>query len=404
MRRKGQNGSVFQKGRRIEDDDWSPIEPAYLRFWRDVPGQAERRREVVPLGICRTRTIAEGKAAQKLEELGINNAQKFHEANSRTTFKQQSRWWLKSLAQRKRSPVEQTTIDTRRYALEKWVLPFFGDRTLGEINNLALKELVEEMSETLAASSIRDYSNIVKAVVASAIDANGEQLFPRKWNDDFIDAPLITRQHQPSTTSEGMTKILEKSAGQYRVLYALLAGCGPLRAGEALGLEVDKHISSDFRTLHIQQKAKRGIIQPYLKTKAGEREVDLCVSLAKMLKDFVGNRTEGLLFHTSTGAQLLQANTLQDSLHPALEKLKHAKGGFNIFRRYRITHLKKTDCPEALQHFWSGHAHSHISERYTKLLTERDYRLEWTERIGLGFELPRSVGQLGQLRIVPKVA
>lgn len=339
MRRRGQDGSVFQKGRRV--DDWSPREPAYVRFWRDVPGQAERRREVVPLGVCRTRTIAEGKANQKLEELGVNAAQRFHEANSRTTFKQQSRWWLKSLAQRKRNPAEETTIENRRYALDKWVLPFLGDRTLGEINNRALKELVEKMSQELAASSIRDYANIVKAVVSSAIDDNGEMLFPRKWNDDFIDAPLVANQNQPSTTSEGMTAILEKSAGQYRILYALLAGCGPLRAGEPLGLEIGKHISSDFRTLHIQQKAKRGVIQPYLKTKAGEREIDLCSALANMLKEFVGKRTEGLLFRTSTGGQLLQANTLQDSLHPVLENLKHVKGGFNIFRRYESRTCKK---------------------------------------------------------------
>jgi integrase len=120
----------------------------------------------------------------------------------------------------------------------------------------------------------------------------------------FIDAPLVGEQNQPSTTSEGMTKILSRAAGQYRVLYALLAGCGPLRAGEALGLEIDKHISSDFRTLSIRQKAKSGEIQPYLKTKAGEREVDLCSTLAKMLRDYVGIRRKELLFHTSTGTQL----------------------------------------------------------------------------------------------------
>lgn len=188
------------------------------------------------------------------------------------------------------------------------------------------------------------------------------------------------------------------------MLYALLAGCGPLRVGEALGLEVDKHISPDFRTLYIQQKAKRGEIQPYLKTKSGDREVDLCCSLSKMLRDFVGSRTEGLLFRSSTGTQLLQSNTLSDSLHPTLEAVDHVKVGFNIFRRFRITYLQKTECPEVLRHFWSGHAPKHVSERYTKLLEERDFRLEWVEKIGLGFELPLSIGQLGQLRIVPKVA
>jgi integrase len=207
---------------------------------------------------------------------------------------------------------------------------------------------------------------------------------------------------EPSATSDGVKAIVAVAKGQYQMLYALLAGCGPLRAGEALGLEIDKHISSDFRTLTVAQKAKRGIIQPYLKTKNGIREVDLCPSLAAMLKEYVGLRASGLLFCTSTGAQLLQANTLQDSLHPILDEMNHVKGGFNIFRRFRITHLEKSDCPEALKHFWSGHAPAHVSERYVKLLNDRAYRLDWAERVGTGFVLP--VGQPGLLHVVRKTA
>jgi len=177
-----------------------------------------------------------------------------------------------------------------------------------------------------------------------------------------------------------------------------LPGCGPLRAGEALGLEIGKHISDDCRTLYILQKAKRGVIQPYLRTKNGNREVDLCSRLGTMLKDFIGKRTSGLLFHTSSGAQLLQTNVLRDSLHPILKKRNLAKRGFNVFRRFRMTHLEKSDCPEALKHFWSGHAPKHVSERYVKLLADREFRIEWADKIGLGFELPGApVGQLGQL-------
>jgi len=72
----------------------------------------------------------------------------------------------------------------------------------------------------------------------------------------------------------------------------------------------------------------------------------------------------------------------------------------NIFRRFRITHLEKSDCPEALKHFWSGHAPAHISERYVKLLNDRAYRLDWAERVGTGFVLP--VGQPGLLHVVRK--
>jgi hypothetical protein len=92
---------------------------------------------------------------------------------------------------------------------------------------------------------------------------------------------------------------------------------------------------------------------------------------------------------------------LRDSI---LKGLEHLKGGFNIFRRFRIAHLRKTECPEALRHFWSGHAPKHVSERYTKLRDERDFRLEWVEKIGVGFDLPTPIGQLEQLRFVPKVA
>jgi hypothetical protein len=44
-----------------------------------------------------------------------------------------------------------------------------------------------------------------------------------------------------------------------------------------------------------------------------------------MLKEFIGTRTKGLAFHTCTGTQLLQANTLQDSLHPILRTLEHVR-------------------------------------------------------------------------------
>lgn len=289
--------------------------------------------------------------------------------------------------------VEQTTIDTRQYALDKWVYPFFEGQLLASINNRSMKDLVEKMAPTLSAATVRDYVNVVKAIVASAINEDGEEIFPRRWNAEYIDAPVVKNQHQPTTSAEGVTAILGKAEGQHRVLYALLAGCGPLRAGEALGLEIGKHISPDFRTLHVVQKAKRGIIQPFLKTENGAREVDLCKALAEMLREFIGPRTSGLLFQTPTGAQLPQANTLQDSLHPILGNLGHVKGGFNIFRRFRLTHLEKSECPEALKHFWSGHAPKHVSERYIKLLQERDFRLEWAEKVGTGFDLPDRLTQ-----------
>jgi integrase len=390
MRRKWQQGRVFQKGRK-KSDPWLPTESAYVQFWRDVPGQAELERDFVSLGVCRTRTIAERKAAEKLEELGINSRQTFRESTSNITFKEQGEIWLQSLANRKRNPLEQTTIDTRRYALDKWMYPFFGERYLADVTNLAMKEFVDHIS-SLAPATIRDYANIVKAVVASARDVKGEPLFMRDWDDGFIDVPEVDEQNQPTVDQDEMEMILREAEEPYCTLYALLAGCGPMRAGEALGLDI-RSIHEDFRTLEIVQKAKRGELQDHMKTKNADsrhgRVVDLSEPLAAMLREFVGGRASGLVFCKPDGSQLMQRDILKHSLHPILKKSGLEQGGLNIFRRFRITKLEIAEVPAALQHTWSGHAKSHVSEVYKKLLKQREWRLRWAEKTGTGFTLPR---------------
>jgi hypothetical protein len=404
-RRTYQAGSVFQKGRN-KTQEWLPDVAAYGRFWKDVPG-SQRQRIVIPLGLCRTETIAKRKCWEYIEKLGIGSTQHFVENTSSVTFKEQGELWLRSLAKRKRNPIEETSIESRRYALDKWIYPFLGEMYLKDVTNHALKQLVERMATAeppLAPATIRDYTKFVKSVVASAIDENGEPIFARKWNAAYIDAPTVKDQRQPSSNCAGVSDIVLFATGQYRMLYALLAGCGPLRVGEALGLEIDKHISSDFRTLTIEQKTKRGKIQPYLKTINGKRKVDLCTSLASMLREYVGDRTAGLLFCSPKDSPLWQSNVLNRNLHPILNYIAHPEiGGFNIFRRFRRTHIDMSDCPEALKHFWSGHAQTHVSERYIKLLQNRDFRLMWAEKLGLGFELPtENLGQHGLLLQFPK--
>jgi len=88
--------------------------------------------------------------------LGVNSSRRFFEATSNITFNEQGELWLKSLLNRKRNPLERTSVDSRRYALDKWVYPFLGERYLADVNNLALKELVDQMSNSLAPATIRD--------------------------------------------------------------------------------------------------------------------------------------------------------------------------------------------------------------------------------------------------------
>src|SRR5260370_41015143 len=83
--------------------------------------------------------------------------------------------------------------------------------SLSSVGNLALKGLVEKMVEAgLSPKTVNTYSQVVKSVVASAVNEEGEQHFPRKWNREFVDMPVVdkSKQNTPHFTSEVIAGIL----------------------------------------------------------------------------------------------------------------------------------------------------------------------------------------------------
>ena len=344
-----------------------------VRFWEDIPGQEKRihaSKRVCPTAGPGSLTKAQRKtkALEIVMSSGVNDAPQFVETTIGVTFKEQSKLFMRQETTSKRKPVKPATLRTWQNCLCKWLNPSIGDIPLASINNAVMKHLVTKMAAAgLSAKTIVNYTGLVKLVVASAKSDEGEPLFPRKWDSEFIDLPIVRNQHK--FTAATMSSIVQNATGQYRVLYALLAGSG-LRIGEALGLEVES-ISKDFRTLHIQQSVWEGMTQEP-KTASAVRDVDLSSGLAAILKDFVADRKTGFLFRNAVGKPLAQSNVLRRSLHPV---------------RFRATHLSKSRVPESLVKFWMGHAESNQTEEYVKLFDEVDYRREVADSIGIGFEL-----------------
>jgi len=383
-RRSGQSGYIEVRGKYY-----------VVRFWKDVLGQEERMhasekicpifgpgRLTKPERVRKAKEIVAASGADTPEHLA-----KVEGVSLGVTFREQAAWWIEHVQQRKRKPVAPATVEWWQGALDTWILPNLGDVPLSAVGNLALKGLVEKMVKaSLSPKTVNTYSQVVKSVVASAVNEEGEQIFPRKWNHEFVDMPLVDKSKQNTThfTSEVITGILASSKGYKQTFCALLGGTG-LRAGEALGIEVGKHISDDFRTLYIRQKVRRGKLEDFLKTEGGRRDVDLCPILAEMLKKYVGERTSGFLFQNKNGNSFSQTNLLRRGLHAALKKLGQPKAGFHAFRRFRTTWLRKSRTPEDLIRFWLGHADETVTDGYSKLREDVQYRREVAEKIGLGF-------------------
>jgi integrase len=74
-------------------------------------------------------------------------------------------------------------------------------------------------------------------------------------------------------------------------------------------------------------------------------------------------------------------------LHPVLEILEIQKQGFHGFRRFRVTHLRKSRTPEDLIKFWLGHAPETVTDGYSQLKADTEFRKMVAEQAGVGFTL-----------------
>jgi integrase len=379
-RRTGQRGSVFQKG----TSTWSQVFPAYGKFWIDAPDG--RKRKTVSLGVCHSRTVAKQKLREYIESTGINSAETLIAATSPAlTFKKQAENYMDALAVRRRKPIKPATLSVWRSNLNNRILPILGDMPLSEVGNAAMKQLVDSCSaDRLAPKSIVSYCALVKLIVASAINAEGEPLYNRKWNHEFIGLPLVdnNKLRRPTLTADEVEKVVSSASDRYSVLFALLAGTG-LRIGEALALKTT-NFASECRTISVERSMWGGKEQEP-KTPNAVRIIDVSEPLAAMLREYVSGK-KGYIFTTRSGRPMTQRFVLQ-----ALHQLA-GKCGLHAFRRFRASVLRKSRVPEDLTKLWLGHADSSVTDGYARQIREDvSFRTEWSERVGLGFELPEAV-------------
>jgi len=370
----------------------------YVRFWLDVPGQPQRaykRVKLCPIEGSGALNAFERKRRAKeiIAQFGANSEEVFRAAeavNLGTTFKQQAERWLEAVQTRKRNPVKLRTATTWSSYL-RYINLHLGEVPLAEVNNRTVKGFIATMSAEMrkerprfSPKSITSYVEVVKLVVASALDGEGEEIYPVKWKDGYMDLPHVGKKRKPTFTVQEVSTIVSKTEGQERLLYALLAGSG-LRIGEALALQVE---DVDGSVLSVDKTLWNGRLSSP-KTENGIRKVDLHSSLASLLSQHIGDRRSGFVFRTSVGTPESAKNVLDRSLHQILEKMGRETCGFHGFRRFRNAHLEKQRVPDYLVRFWVGHSNRGVTDEYKlQLRDDLPWRQEYGERSGIGFDLP----------------
>jgi len=291
--------------------------------------------------------------------------------------------FIKQLETRRRNPAKPSTLTAYSSHWRTHISKELGHLDLETIKNGIMRQFVATLSEkNLSAASINSVTQLVKSIISSCVDSNGDRVCNTVWNNDFLDLPPIENQNAPVMTRQTLQDALGRTQGQFRTLCTLAAGSG-CRISEILSLRVGSRSESSFwdpegSKLVIKTALWRGIEQS-TKTKAGQREVDLCEELNQYLLD-QKPKTE-FLFAGPDGNSL-RIRTLYDQAQKA------GILGFHSARRWRVTHLRANRVPEDIIQFWIGHSsNKSITDRYSKLAQNIEERKKYANEAGLGFNL-----------------
>jgi hypothetical protein len=155
------------------------------------------------------------RAKEIVEQSGANSEARFREVTlGEITFRDQADAYLQAVVSRKRKPLRDTV--SIEGALSKWFYPVIGDVPLSQVDNLALKPIVEKMSASLSPRTVNKYVEYAKQVVKSLKGPNGEPVFNRTWDAETMDLPVVvhSEQKRPSLKADAISKLIEASSGR----------------------------------------------------------------------------------------------------------------------------------------------------------------------------------------------
>ena len=369
--RSGQSGTVVRKGKM-----W------HGRYYVDVPGEETRRKASVPLGSVQRMKKNQAKRRLRaiLEEMGLNEDTHLERAAADAkTFASEAAWWREN----KLTFFKASSQETMGSHLDKYLLPRFGTLPIAAIDERRVQEFITDLrrkehkwpngvSRRLSPKTIRNIVGVLKMIL-------GEKVW-RDWN---LTMPKEELKEQRWFTPFEMSQIINAATGQWKVLFATLAGTG-MRCGEAFGLHVE-----DVDLAKGKITIKRGVwngeeVSP--KSKNGRREVNIEPALVQMLADHLGDRKGGRVFATRSGTPFCKSN-VRRKLNQILSKLNLPPAGLHAFRHGRVSMLRASGAPDELVKDWVGHSNLNsrrdgdVTSRYTHF--EDEFRQRMAAKTGL---------------------
>jgi len=304
-----------------------------------------------------------------LEQMGLNADDHLVrlETNAKK-FASVAEWWREN----KLSVFKPSSQENMGDQIHRYLLPQFGALTMTAITEERVQEFIALLSKTQYTRICKGGKRVKKLLSPKSVrNIVGllTQILGKKhcstWELRFPEVPI---KEQRYLTTDEMRLVVNAATGQWKILWATLAGTG-MRISEAIGLHIED-VDLNAGSIYIRRSDWKGReVTP--KTRRGYRVADVEPALVEMLKSHIGKRTSGRLFVTREGTPLIRRN-VNRNLYGTLKKLGIPKAGPHAFRHGRVSVLAANGVPQKLQEEWVGHSSYRITERYTHF--DNNYR------------------------------
>jgi len=334
----------------------------YGRYREDVigeDGKVQRVRRNVPLGSKKeypTKRLAERALDRLLFRI---NDPSYRPSRMATVAEFAERWKEQVLTQRKPS-----TKESAESHLDAHILPRLGKLSLADLGvenqQLFVGYLAEKVSRKTLVNVIGTLSSMLNTAKNWGYVCDGVRL------QRLVLPEREVRRQARAFTAEQAKAILELARDPWRVMFAIAAYAG-LRAGEILGLSVED-VDLARGVLSIRKTAWYGQLQS-AKSFGSETTVPLAENLVVMLRRFIGDRREGLLFVNKVGRPYTAEKVVQNRLWPLCDALKIPRAGFHAFRHMHTTVLLETGATPKVAQRQLRHADSRVTlDHYAHLI------------------------------------
>jgi integrase len=269
--------------------------------------------------------------------------------------------YISSLAEPRRRALRPASISRYKNHATR-LRSHFGATDLALVKNGRVKAYIAELqAEGLTPPTIAGIFFVLRSIVSSVRNEDGDRLYQQQFDADFVQLPVIvpSKQKTPTTTAQQIEGA--------PLLVRFLAASG-LRVSEALSLgRTDgNYYDRETGAIHLSLN---------LKTVSAARVVVLPSNFRDCLNSQIP--ATGPIFQTN-----------YQNVHRMLTRLRLPPA--HAYRRWRITWLRKSGMNESCIRAQVGHSDAGVTSRYDKSGLDMEFVRAEVEKCGLGFSLEKA--------------